>query len=244
MQVSNYVGGKAAALELMLELVFKSQSGRTGAGVCGRRGHRAQWPVARARSPEYATATLPCLSWAARTARATGGRPRPARLSPAPVSPTHLNSTAASPSHLALWQASNLPQSLEDCPKQHFLSCELNSCCFVRKCQPDLLFWDPLNGGGGVRMLQKQLRNMPGNRKLNAKLQLCSLSVDGGWGPWSPWATCSVTCGGGVKNRMRECNSPEPQYGGRKCIGKASDSDSCNKKVCPIGEYKSLFSAF
>lgn len=39
---------------------------------------------------------------------------------------------------------------------------------------------------------------------------------------------------------MRECNSPEPQYGGRKCIGKASDSDSCNKKVCPIGEYKSL----
>lgn len=39
---------------------------------------------------------------------------------------------------------------------------------------------------------------------------------------------------------MRECNSPEPQYGGRKCIGKAGDSDSCNKKVCPIGEYKSL----
>lgn len=67
-----------------------------------------------------------------------------------------------------------------------------------------------------------------------------SFLVDGSWGPWSPWATCSVTCGGGVKTRTRECNSPRPQYGGRRCIGKAGDSDSCNKKVCPIGEHKLL----
>ncbi|CAK6951656.1 thrombospondin-2 [Scomber scombrus] len=58
--------------------------------------------------------------------------------------------------------------------------------------------------------------------------------VDGGWGPWSPWATCSATCGGGIKSRTRECNSPQPQYGGNKCIGEASDSDNCNKKACPI----------
>lgn len=146
--------------------------------------------------------------------------------------------------------------SLADSPRQHFLCFGLTSCCFVRKCQlkstqyvssrtinvPDSLsafgiFWPE-----GVHMLQKQLTNVPGIRKLNVKL--CALTVDGGWGPWSPWATCSVTCGGGVKNRMRECNSPEPQHGGRKCIGKAGDSDSCNKKVCPIGEYKSLFSVF
>uniref|UniRef100_H3DGQ1 Thrombospondin-2 n=1 Tax=Tetraodon nigroviridis TaxID=99883 RepID=H3DGQ1_TETNG len=63
--------------------------------------------------------------------------------------------------------------------------------------------------------------------------QVCTAEpcpIDGGWGPWSPWATCSVTCGGGVKTRTRECNSPQPQYGGRRCIGKASDS----KKLCPI----------
>ncbi|XP_062257425.1 thrombospondin-2 isoform X1 [Platichthys flesus] len=58
--------------------------------------------------------------------------------------------------------------------------------------------------------------------------------VDGGWGPWSPWATCSATCGGGVRSRTRECNSPQPQYGGKKCIGEADDSDSCIKKECPI----------
>ncbi len=70
---------------------------------------------------------------------------------------------------------------------------------------------------------------------------LCILFiVDGGWGPWSPWATCSATCGGGVKSRTRECNSPQPQHGGNKCIGEAHDSDSCNKKECPIGEEQSL----
>uniref|UniRef100_A0A8C6KQZ6 Thrombospondin-2 n=1 Tax=Nothobranchius furzeri TaxID=105023 RepID=A0A8C6KQZ6_NOTFU len=58
--------------------------------------------------------------------------------------------------------------------------------------------------------------------------------IDGAWGPWSPWATCSATCGGGVKSRSRECNSPRPQYGGKKCIGEPNDSDSCNKEDCPI----------
>ncbi|KAL7383391.1 hypothetical protein ABVT39_009646 [Epinephelus coioides] len=58
--------------------------------------------------------------------------------------------------------------------------------------------------------------------------------IDGGWGPWSPWATCSATCGGGIKSRTRVCNSPQPQYGGNNCIGEANDSDSCNKKDCPI----------
>ncbi|XP_031691030.1 thrombospondin-2-like isoform X1 [Oncorhynchus kisutch] len=58
--------------------------------------------------------------------------------------------------------------------------------------------------------------------------------IDGGWGPWSPWAICSATCGGGVKGRTRVCNSPEPQYKGKKCPGETNDSNACNKKDCPI----------
>ncbi|KAM3863184.1 thrombospondin-2 [Diretmus argenteus] len=58
--------------------------------------------------------------------------------------------------------------------------------------------------------------------------------IDGGWGPWSPWASCSATCGGGIKSRTRVCNSPQPQYGGKKCLGEANDSDACNKNDCPI----------
>uniref|UniRef100_A0A4W5M6W6 Thrombospondin-2 n=1 Tax=Hucho hucho TaxID=62062 RepID=A0A4W5M6W6_9TELE len=58
--------------------------------------------------------------------------------------------------------------------------------------------------------------------------------IDGGWGPWSPWAICSATCGGGVKGRTRVCNSPEPQYGGKKCPGETNNSNACNKQDCPI----------
>ncbi|KPP68627.1 thrombospondin-2-like, partial [Scleropages formosus] len=59
-------------------------------------------------------------------------------------------------------------------------------------------------------------------------------SVDGGWGPWSPWAVCSATCGGGVRSRTHVCNSPRPQYGGRKCQGEATDIEACNQQDCPV----------
>lgn len=61
-------------------------------------------------------------------------------------------------------------------------------------------------------------------------------SVNGNWGPWSPWGTCTLTCGGGVQTRKRLCNDPEPLHGGKECVGDAIDRQMCNKKACPIGE--------
>ncbi len=61
--------------------------------------------------------------------------------------------------------------------------------------------------------------------------------VNGGWGPWSPWDTCSATCGGGVQNRKRLCNNPVPMYGGKDCVGDAKARQICNKQACPIGEF-------
>ncbi|XP_033872721.2 thrombospondin-2-like isoform X1 [Acipenser ruthenus] len=58
--------------------------------------------------------------------------------------------------------------------------------------------------------------------------------IDGGWGPWSPWATCSNTCGGGLQGRSRICNSPMPQYGGKKCLGESKENELCNKHDCPV----------
>uniref|UniRef100_A0A8C5QIT0 Thrombospondin-2 n=1 Tax=Leptobrachium leishanense TaxID=445787 RepID=A0A8C5QIT0_9ANUR len=58
--------------------------------------------------------------------------------------------------------------------------------------------------------------------------------INGKWGPWSPWSSCSVTCGGGLRDRARLCNNPKPQHGGKKCIGETKEKDMCNKQDCPI----------
>nr|XP_013795880.1 PREDICTED: thrombospondin-1 isoform X3 [Apteryx mantelli mantelli] len=58
--------------------------------------------------------------------------------------------------------------------------------------------------------------------------------INGNWGPWSPWDACTVTCGGGLQKRSRLCNNPEPQYGGKTCIGEAKGTQVCNKQDCPI----------
>uniref|UniRef100_F7C8Z2 Thrombospondin-2 n=1 Tax=Xenopus tropicalis TaxID=8364 RepID=F7C8Z2_XENTR len=58
--------------------------------------------------------------------------------------------------------------------------------------------------------------------------------INGKWGPWSPWSSCTVTCGGGLRERSRLCNNPKPQYGGKKCGGEPKEKEMCNKQDCPI----------
>uniref|UniRef100_A0A8C7NLD4 Thrombospondin-1 n=1 Tax=Oncorhynchus mykiss TaxID=8022 RepID=A0A8C7NLD4_ONCMY len=58
--------------------------------------------------------------------------------------------------------------------------------------------------------------------------------INGGWGPWSLWDTCSVTCGGGLQTRQRLCNNPAPKYNGKECQGDTKTSQLCGKEDCPI----------
>ncbi|XP_045143176.1 A disintegrin and metalloproteinase with thrombospondin motifs 20 [Echinops telfairi] len=60
--------------------------------------------------------------------------------------------------------------------------------------------------------------------------------VDGEWGPWGPYSSCSRTCGGGIKSTTRLCNHPEPRNGGKYCVGRRMKFRSCNTDSCPKGK--------
>uniref|UniRef100_A0A4W4E7V1 Peptidase M12B domain-containing protein n=1 Tax=Electrophorus electricus TaxID=8005 RepID=A0A4W4E7V1_ELEEL len=64
--------------------------------------------------------------------------------------------------------------------------------------------------------------------------------VDGSWGDWGAWQTCSRSCGGGVRFSYRECNRPAPQNGGRYCEGQRARYHSCNTQACESGHGKSF----
>uniref|UniRef100_A0A8C0JPM9 ADAM metallopeptidase with thrombospondin type 1 motif 2 n=1 Tax=Canis lupus dingo TaxID=286419 RepID=A0A8C0JPM9_CANLU len=59
------------------------------------------------------------------------------------------------------------------------------------------------------------------------------LKRDGNWGAWSPFGSCSRTCGTGVKFRTRQCDNPHPANGGRTCSGLGYDFQLCNSQDCP-----------
>ncbi|XP_062998833.1 A disintegrin and metalloproteinase with thrombospondin motifs 7 [Elgaria multicarinata webbii] len=58
-------------------------------------------------------------------------------------------------------------------------------------------------------------------------------AVDGGWAAWSSWAACSRTCGAGVQNAERQCDSPSPKYGGKFCLGERKRFRVCSRQPCP-----------
>ena len=57
-------------------------------------------------------------------------------------------------------------------------------------------------------------------------------AIDGEWGLWSPFAPCTVTCGGGEHARIRLCSDPEPQFGGENCEGDDTEVEECGEEPC------------
>uniref|UniRef100_A0A9J8CDQ2 Thrombospondin-1 n=1 Tax=Cyprinus carpio carpio TaxID=630221 RepID=A0A9J8CDQ2_CYPCA len=81
---------------------------------------------------------------------------------------------------------------------------------------------------------QMEGKDCQGEGRQTDKCEKSPCPINGGWGPWSPWDTCSATCGGGIQNRKRLCDNPVPMYGGKDCVGEAKASQLCNKQACPI----------
>ncbi|XP_027060235.1 A disintegrin and metalloproteinase with thrombospondin motifs 1-like [Pocillopora damicornis] len=66
--------------------------------------------------------------------------------------------------------------------------------------------------------------------------------INGGWGEWSEYSSCSETCGGGVQYRTRACTNPPPENGGENCLGSARGKwKICNSQIeCPLPSYRDL----
>ncbi|KAL7838158.1 hypothetical protein AOLI_G00265620 [Acnodon oligacanthus] len=65
------------------------------------------------------------------------------------------------------------------------------------------------------------------------KQEVTKTKVDGKWGKWGAFGTCSRTCGGGVQLARRECSNPVPENGGKYCQGVRIKYRSCNLTPCP-----------
>ena len=43
--------------------------------------------------------------------------------------------------------------------------------------------------------------------------------MNGGWGEWSGFGECTQSCGGGVRTRSKNCDSPVKSESGLDCVG-------------------------
>nr|XP_034334344.1 thrombospondin-2 [Crassostrea gigas] len=100
----------------------------------------------------------------------------------------------------------------------------------------------PVTCGGGTRYRYRSCNNPTpmyggnicyGSSSDSVYCNTNGCPVNGGWGYWSGWSSCSKTCETGLKSRSRSCNNPYPAYGGAGCSGDSSQSSDCNTDKCP-----------
>ncbi|XP_078315515.1 coadhesin-like [Crassostrea virginica] len=74
----------------------------------------------------------------------------------------------------------------------------------------------------------------PGSATYRQRCNRTPCPVHGAWSNWHRPSQCSVTCGGGVRTRIRYCDHPAPANGGSNCPGSAYLQEPCNPTPCPV----------
>ncbi|GFN97239.1 thrombospondin-1 [Plakobranchus ocellatus] len=90
--------------------------------------------------------------------------------------------------------------------------------------------WPTDRGIAQVHFMVARTVTEPGMSKRHATNTHVQVE-DGLWQPWSPWDTCSVTCGGGEQSRERTCDGT--RHGGTYCQGEHNQTRDCNTHNCP-----------
>ena len=57
-------------------------------------------------------------------------------------------------------------------------------------------------------------------------------TVNGNWGQWQAWGSCSQICGNGTQQRSRLCDNPAPSGNGTSCTGNDREVQACNTDEC------------
>ena len=77
--------------------------------------------------------------------------------------------------------------------------------------------------GGHIVSTMRLNENILGLEKRRLLIQ-----IDGEWGPWASWSSCSISCGkGGFRKRTRKCDNPAPKGTGENCVGEHEQLKSC-----------------
>ena len=69
------------------------------------------------------------------------------------------------------------------------------------------------------------------------RIMYSTAPVDGHWGRWSSWGTCSATCDNGTRVRTRKCDDPIPANSGKPCHGDDEQQKACIIRRCSSGRY-------
>ena len=68
---------------------------------------------------------------------------------------------------------------------------------------------------------------------VNNTFLLIIVTVDCTWSSWSDWTSCSKTCGGGIKEKSRQVQTPAENGGSRCPKSDRLSRIACNEHDCP-----------